>query len=89
MKNFKLENTNNELCSCEVLFTFDLETTQKSYIVYTDYSKDENNNLKVFASCFNSSEDTSALQKVETQEELSIVDNLLHSYQEETKKTWL
>lgn len=35
-----------------ILVTFDIESTGRSYVLYTDYSKDENNNMKVFASIY-------------------------------------
>ena len=33
-----------------ILVTFDIESKNKSYVLYTDYSKDDDENLKIFAS---------------------------------------
>ena len=49
---FKIINDNGEEIICDVLFTFDSEETKKSYIVYTDNSKDEQGNIQVYASIY-------------------------------------
>jgi len=36
----------------ETMMTFDSEATGKSYIVYTDYSMDENDRLQLYASAY-------------------------------------
>ena len=46
---FKIINEKGEEVVCDILFTFDSDETKKSYIVYTDNSKDENGNIQVFA----------------------------------------
>ena len=50
----KLIITNNEgkQLECDVLFTFDSDETGKSYIAYTDNTKDENGNIRVYASIY-------------------------------------
>ena len=42
-------NENNEEIECDVLFTFDNTENNKSYIVYTDNTKDELGNTRVYA----------------------------------------
>ena len=37
----------------DVLFTFESEETNKSYIVYTDNSRDDKGNVQVYASTYN------------------------------------
>ena len=49
----KVTNDKGETIVCDILFTFDSEETNKSYIVYTDNSKDENGKVRVFASIYN------------------------------------
>ena len=51
--NFTVVDENGIEVECEVLFTFDSEETNKSYIVYTDNTTDEEGNTKVYASIFN------------------------------------
>lgn len=35
-----------------ILVTFDIESKNRSYVLYTDYTKDEEQNLKIFASIY-------------------------------------
>ena len=63
----------NETVECDVLFTFDNNETNKSYIVYTDNSKDELGNIRVYANTFDSYSDEGELGKVETDEEWTII----------------
>ena len=37
---------------CDILFTFDNEETKKSYVVYTDNSRDKEGKIQVFASIY-------------------------------------
>ena len=60
-----------------ILFTFDLEETKKSYVVYTDYSKDEQGMLKTFASTYTPDLENSKLEPVSTPEELEVIDAYL------------
>ena len=55
---------------CEPLFTFESEETKKNYVVYTDNSKDKDGNVRVFASIY----------------EGKVIETILQSIQEETKK---
>ena len=50
---FTLVDQNGEEKTYDVLFTFDNEETNKSYIVYTDNTKDELGNIKVYANTYN------------------------------------
>ena len=49
---FKVINDQGVEITCDILFTFDSDETKKSYIVYTDNSKDEQGNVQVFASIY-------------------------------------
>lgn len=71
----------------EVLFTFDSDETKKSYIVYTDNSKDKNGNVKVFASIYeDKGNDETELLPIETEKEWKVIETILESIQEESKK---
>ena len=63
-----LDENGNEV-ECEVLFTFDSEETNKSYIVYTDNTTDEEGNTKVYASIFNPNDEKTELIPIETDRE--------------------
>ena len=89
MKNnsFKVINDNGEEVVCDVLFTFDSDETKKSYVVYTDNSKDESGNVQVFASTYDpKEEEITTLGPVETEKEWKIIETILDTIQEQVKK---
>ncbi len=79
---FTIVNDEGKEIECEVLFTFDSDETKKSYIVYTDNTKDEVGNIKVYASVFDPTGASSALLPVETEKEWLVIENILASIQE-------
>ena len=71
----------------DVLFTFDSEETNKSYIVYTDNSTDEEGNIQVYASTYQKGEGTSTkLDQIETDKEWKIIETILNTIQETVKE---
>lgn len=89
MKNniIRVINEKGEEVTCDVLFTFDSEETNKSYIVYTDNSKDENGNVQVFASTYNPKEEKiTSLGPVETEKEWKLIEAVLDSIQEQVRE---
>ena len=70
----------------DVLFTFDSEETNKSYIVYTDNTLDEEGNIQVFASTYQKGEGTTTkLEAIETEKECKIIETILNTIQETVK----
>ena len=70
----------------DVLFTFDSEETNKSYIVYTDNTLDEEGNIQVFASTYQKVEGTTTkLEAIETEKEWKIIETILNTIQETVK----
>ena len=51
---FKVTSPDGKEVECETLFTFESEETNKNYIVYTDNTKDEQGNTKVYEDSFES-----------------------------------
>ena len=45
---FTVINNEGKEVLCDVLFTFDSDETGKSYVVYTDNTKDQTGNIQVF-----------------------------------------
>lgn len=80
---FKVLDENGKEVTCEVLFTFDSEETKKSYMVYTDNTTDDDGNIKVYASIFDSTSENTELKPIETEREWKIVETILESIQEE------
>lgn len=74
-----VKNENNEEIECDVLFTFDSKDTNKSYIVYTDNTKDDMGNIKVYANTYDSDKDNGSLGTIETDEEWAIIEQIFSS----------
>ncbi len=83
---FTIKNNEGKELECDVLFTFDSEETKKSYIVFTDNTLDENNNIKVYANTYDPEGKIDELGPVETKKEWQIIENLLSSLQEKVGK---
>lgn len=83
---FKVINDEGQEILCDVLFTFDSEETKKSYIVYTDNSRDEEGNIQVFASIYDPKQDNPRLEPIETEQEWKIIETILNTLQDEIRK---
>ncbi len=83
---FKLVDENGKETIYDVLFTFDSDETNKSYIVYTDNSTDDLGNIQVFASIYYPGSDTSRLDPIETEKEWKVIETILNTIQEEIRK---
>jgi len=58
-----------------VLFSFDSSNTNKSYVVYTDYSKDDFENIKVYSSSYSYNEnDELLLEDITTEYERNFIE---------------
>lgn len=82
---FTITNEEGKEITCEVLFTFDSEETGKNYIVYTDNTKDEEGNIKVYASIYDPN-DTTKLEPITTDKEWKIIQIVLDEVMAEAKK---
>lgn len=59
---------------------------QKNYMVYTDNTKDEEGNTKVYASVFKPDAEPLELLPVETEREWKIIETIITSITEESKR---
>lgn len=64
---------NGEQEEYEVIFTFKSKNTNKDYVVYTNYEKDENNIIK----CYSGIYEDGNITKVDTEEEIKTIDKIL------------
>ena len=87
-ENGKIEivGENGEKIVCDILFTFDSDETNKSYMVYTDNTKDENGKVKVYASIYDPEDPNSKLEEIKTDKEWKVIDTILETLQEEVSK---
>lgn len=83
---FKVRDNDGKEIEFEVLFTFESDETKKNYMVYTDNSKDEDGNVRVYASVFVPNAEPLELLPVETEREWKIIETILESIDEESKK---
>lgn len=83
---FTLVDEEGTESSYDVLFTFDNEETNKSYIVYTDNTKDQEGNIQVYASIYDPNDPNSKLEAITTDKEWKVIDTILETLQEEVKK---
>ena len=75
------ENGNEQLC--EILFTFDSEKFNKSYVLYYPISDtDDEEEIEIHASSFTPSEDNQdgELAPIETEEEWDLVEEMLNTF---------
>ncbi len=83
---FTLKDDNGKEITFDVLFTFDSEETNKSYICYTDNTTDKEGNIQVYASVYYPGSDMSRLDPIETEKEWKIINTILTTIQEEVRK---
>jgi len=83
---FTIIDNNGKERVCEVLFTFESDETKKNYIVYTDNSMDNEGNVRVYASIYKTNGDKTELEAIESEREWKIVETILNSIQEESRK---
>lgn len=79
---FEIINDKGEKITCEVLFTFDSDETNKSYIAYTDNTTDENGNIKVYASIYDKTGENKELVPIESEKEWIVVESIFSQLQE-------
>ena len=87
---FTIVNEQGESLECEVLFTFDSDETNKSYIVYTDNTKDDEGNLKVYANTYDPKGEDPSLTPITEDKEWQVIENILASLHEklESENEW-
>ncbi len=83
---FKIIDKKGNEVEFEVLFTFESDETKKNYMVYTDNTKDKDGNTKVYASVFVPEKEPLELLPVETEREWKVIETILESIGEESKK---
>lgn len=76
-----IKNEFGEEKEFDVLFTFESTDTNKKYVTYTDYKKDEKGNLK----CYSGYYEGEKLLPVTTEIELKVIDEMLKTITESIK----
>ena len=86
VNSFKYVNEDGKEIVCDILFTFDSDETKKSYIVYTDNSRDAEGNVQFFATIYSPNDEKLKLSPIETEQEWKIIETILNTLQEEINK---
>lgn len=71
-----IDEEGNEL-TYDILFTFDSDETNKSYVVFTDNTIDESGSIATYASIYDPSGENKELQPITTDAEWDLIENLL------------
>lgn len=66
----------------EIIYKFDSEQTKKSYLVYTDNTKDESGSLRVYANVYDPNGASMNLLPIESQEEWNTIEAILSKLEE-------
>ena len=74
---FKATDKDGNEVEYEVIATYEDEETNKSYIVYTDKTFNENNNLKIYASLYKMNGENIKLFELENKDDKEIVEELI------------
>lgn len=81
-----IDDTGKEI-ECEVLFTFDSDETNKSYIVYTDNTTLDDGSTKVYASIYDPTGQDKSLLPIKTEKEWAVIENILNSVQDKINES--
>lgn len=81
-KFLEITDKNGNIVKYEILSAFLNADTEKNYIIYTDNTKDEQENLNIYASIYYPN-DNSKLDKIETDEEWELIENFLETLKQE------
>ena len=73
---FILETENGPI-TCEIIENLYINEYQKNYVVYTDHTKDENNELNLYISSYDPQSEKHKLEDIKDSEELEKVANII------------
>ncbi len=83
---FKVKDEKGNEIVCDIICTFDNDETGKSYIVYTDNTKDDKGQVQVYASIYDPADPKMKLEEIKTEKEWKVIDTILKTLQEEITK---
>lgn len=79
---FTVKDDKGNIKKYEIIFTFDSNETKKSYVVYTDNTK-ENGKLKVYANIYDKIGASKELKPIEKEEEWNTIEAFLSKLKED------
>lgn len=91
MENEKITiEKNGKTVECDVLFTFDCDATQKSYIGYTDHTEAANQRKNIYVSSYNPYSFDQTLGSITDEKELEMISDVLYRLDQDAEegKEW-
>ena len=83
---FSMIDENGNEVVYDVLFTFDNDETGKSYIAYTDNTRDDAGNIQVYASTYDPENPEGKLEAIETDKEWKVIETILEKIEDSLNK---
>lgn len=83
--NFKVIEDGKQI-NCNVLLTFSDDSNNINYIVYTDGTKDQNDELEIYASRYVLKDNAYYLEEIKNEYEWNLIDNMLEVKYKEVDK---
>ena len=74
---FTVKDEKGREIECEPLFTFESDETNKNYAIYTDGSKNEKNEINLFASTYETLDNYSQFIAIESEKEWNMIKNVV------------
>lgn len=82
---FTVKDDKGKISTYEIIFKFDSDQTKKSYVIYTDHTK-EKGLEKVYASIYDKTGKNKELKPIDTEKEWNTIEALLNKYEELLEK---
>ena len=79
---FTVTDNKGNTVEYEILFTFDSEATNKSYIVFTDNEEDDSGSLNTYAATYNKDGNKLELNDIKTDKEWDLIESLLSQFED-------
>ncbi len=82
----KIKDEKGNIKECEVLYLFTPKNDEKTYVVYTDNSKDEAGSLRVYAGIYFEEKEKKELLPLTKEEEWFTIESILNKLEEKSKE---
>ena len=83
---FTIIDEDNKEYEYEIIMAFYWSKTKKNYLVYTDNTKDELGNIRVYANTFDEDDESGELGTIETDEEWATIEQIFASINNNKKE---
>ena len=81
-----ISDSSGKETECDIIFTFECEDNGRSYIGFTDNTHDDNDALKIYACYSDILTDDGSLRNIESEEEITMVNEVIENILDEMSK---